>query len=615
MKPQTFLSPAFMLAKRVAENVDVPVPGTRLKTQITLVSDCVPKDKEDAAQAAKELHAVCGAKGTVSGFVMLFGDDTVELALNDIIRGLNGGHDRFTDGQGNLREFCSFAGDADDVSDKFDQLSQCTDADALVAQRRFKHANDKSEKISVLIKRQQEDLKMRKRNMLAMMAEEQRMMQDAAGAERRSLASQWAERKNYLEEIAAGHQQTCKKIEDLIGEQQTKMRELQEEHKNACDTLETLTSIYEKVAENFTDDKFLESARKQLEQAREKYSSMNPEKLVDVLSFAKDKMDECQIIFDAILQSFEMMCLPVENLLNQLEHSCEVDLTAYTATRKMVECYRKQGLSALDKTNFNEKANWEIIVSFHCPGASKQCLEVFTNLLTLNDFVSIVLLPPTDQEKAKQKLGRNFRNLLSARVGTTERGKPVVRAAKEAQRKRARLEESVAKLKESITSLTNSLDDDDISDAKRTKLECELERKEADLEKEQEKFLAADEDHDTKKDALDDIVDTEYADSLSMFARVHDGIRNVFGQVMLTKGLDVTSWSLSSLNNLFNSSIKDFCLESGRVSRAFLNGGQGTSNALALQYKSASNQSRLLDQFKHLGSSRSSSSSKCMLGN
>merc|ERR1712007_77570 len=102
--------------------------------------------------------------------------------------------------------------------------------------------------------------------------------------------------------------------------------------------------------------------------------------------------DDGQIIFDAILRSFEMMCLAVENLLNQLEHSCDVDLTLYTATRKLVDCYCNQGLSGLDRTNFNEAANWRAIVSFHCPQVEPQCVDLFVDMLSLKDFVSVCLL-------------------------------------------------------------------------------------------------------------------------------------------------------------------------------------------------------------------------------
>lgn len=93
-------------------------------------------------------------------------------------------------------------------------------------------------------------------------------------------------------------------------------------------------------------------------------------------------------------------------------------------------------------------------------------------------------------------------------------------------------------------------------------------------------------------------VDDQFATVLDLFQPVFGGVSNVFGLVMLRKGLDATKWSLSNMEKLFTSTIKLFCDDAATVATGFLAGGAGS---LAEKYAITAAQTpeqKRLDQVK-----------------
>mmetsp|Transcript_89655 Transcript_89655/g.178253 ORF Transcript_89655/g.178253 Transcript_89655/m.178253 type:complete len:1028 (+) Transcript_89655:63-3146(+) len=594
------LAPAFKEAQEVAQKVQ-PVEDNRLKTQIVFATAQGPADSaaRDDERAAQAFYDECSKSGPANCFVLLFGGSALEMSMNTLVKALNNGQTSFNDDQGGSREFYSLATDPDEIQKKFDLLTRFWSSEILAAELKFKYANDKQEKLSFLTRRREEELMKRKSSLLKRVAEEETRMREASDARRQSDTQRWDARAQVLEEIADGHRETVSKLQQTKEAQLGQQRELFEQLKNAEDTLESLAAMYEKVKNATEDEGYVRKSKEQLEKARAKYGSLNPEQLINVLNFVKQKMDDARIIFDGILHSFEMTCLPVENMIIQLEQSCEVDFTPYTAERKIVDCYRLRGLSALDKTNFKATDNWQTIVSFHHPRASARDLELFMKALHLGDFVSLCLEQPgKGRESAKRKLQKKLKSSLELELETTSGGKSAVKRVRMGTKRKERVKQEIEQTQETIQQLSEEADDVSTPEPKRRRKEAASEDKQRKLEEKEKELEKIEEELEEGQDELDENLTTEFPDMMPMFDSVYNGVLNVFGQVMLSKGLDMTRWGLRSLDALFTDCIQPFCLESARVRHEFLSSAQGGRMTLAWNDQPGSSQKCLLEEFK-----------------
>lgn len=160
-----------------------------------------------------------------------------------------------------------------------------------------------------------------------------------------------------------------------------------------------------------------------------------------------------------------------------------------------------------------------------------------------------------------------------------------------------RLEDQIAKLDADIAKSYES----DGNERARDRKEEEKLKKEEKVDEVKEKLTGAEEEVETAAVVVDEILARDYPAVLAMFPKVYEGVTHIFGQVMLTKGLDVTKWNLGTLMYLFKKDgpIQQFCLESSQVSKAFLAvGNTSSSKALTTKYQAVSSQTALLDQIR-----------------
>merc|ERR1712025_651768 len=114
-----------------------------------------------------------------------------------------------------------------------------------------------------------------------------------------------------------------------------------------------------------------------MEKLQATYSGFDVEKLNKILTYAKAHMEDGQLLYTNVLESYRMAAEPVSNMISELKQRNGSRINNVTGPRKVQEYYRQYGGLMLGTSAADAGPNWQKIVVSICPDVSEVDVKLF----------------------------------------------------------------------------------------------------------------------------------------------------------------------------------------------------------------------------------------------
>jgi len=532
-----------------------PPAGQKIRTIFVFVTDGVPtwdSSLRSAETHAQQAYITASTDGNqCMGFTLLLGEQVHEHRLQKLVQNMNGGDDQILDESKQAHKLCLCARDSSDIMRKFDVIIQGSDTGA-VARAKWRCSCDKMDKLQLLVDlRTKQMAEQESKTLQASMAAMAGVDESQSQAKKR-LQNHHAELSTFYKDARETSEQTCSDLEKQIASTEGTIKDLQLQ--TECRQADCKAEHEKlKTIEDTNVDEFKAQFKKSIEELRLKYKGFDPLLLNKILTFAKGHLENGQLLYDDVMESYKMAAEPVANMIAQLKQRNGSRINEVTGPRKVQQYYRQHGL-ILGKSAKDFIPNWLKIVRSICPQAADTDLNLFAESMSLNDYCF--------QESAS-----NTKDVHDARL-------------------KKKLEDELAATKQMKSSNTTKLKAEAkvrTSKAKVTRLENDLQGARDDPDRKDEIPDISEDLKDAKNDLQDDRKDLsdatlalqaelveEFPDILSIHKNVAVGVGEVFQSVLLANGMTDAQFSLERLYGLFGTTIRAYCTQTKVVYASFL---------------------------------------------
>jgi len=313
-----------------------------------------------------------------------------------------------------------------------------------------------------------------------------------------------------------------------------------------------------------------------------KYAGFDVERLNKLLRYAKAHMEDGQLLYMNLLESYRMVTEPIANMITQLMQRNGSRINNVTGPRKVQQYYRLDGGLGLGVSAAEAGPNWTKIVQSICPDAKEHDVRRFTDIMHLDDFcVSFAEMSDEARQERQAQLKKQLTDELAQTKQMAVFCKTTHKAEKALKTAKKKLSVCEVELEEAreVPDRKGDIPDlrGELVDARNTVKERQSEFDDANAELQTE-----------MKEQFEGVMD--------MLKRVAQGVGEVYQNVLLVNGVTECAWSLKQMHMLFGSAVKSYCANSVNVYTSFLEDTAIVDSETSMQLCLAGHSTSYVDQ-------------------
>ena len=151
-----------------------------------------------------------------------------------------------------------------------------------------------------------------------------------------------------------------------VAGQQAKVQQMNQDIEHLKSNLEIEEGKLQTISEAGSSDKFKDQYKKNIEVLQSKYAGFDVEKMNKTLTYAKAHMEDGQLLYTNLLESYKMAAEPASNMISELKQRNGSRINNVTGPRKVQEYYRQSGGLILGVSAASAGPNWVAIVHSIC---------------------------------------------------------------------------------------------------------------------------------------------------------------------------------------------------------------------------------------------------------
>jgi len=534
-----------------------PAAGEKIRTIFVLVTSGMPSLDRSLPMAeihAQQAYINASTDGNqCMGFTVLLGEQVQEHKLQKLVKNMNGGEEYTYDDRRQSHKLCLHAQNSSDIMCKFEAIISGSDTSGAVAKAKWQCSSEKIDKLQLLVNLREKQMSEQMSKTIQASTASLKRLDDSASKATERLQNSHAELLSFYKDTRVKSQQTCVDLEEHIASTEDTIAEMQLQIETSQVEDEDEKKTLKRLEETIGTDEFTAQMKENLQELRLKYRGFDPQLLSNLLYFAKGHLDDGQLLYMGVMQSYQMAAEPVANLLAQLKQRNGSPVNGVTGPRMVATYYRKNGL-LLGESAVDAIPNWIKIVRSICPQANDTDVSLFTEIMILNDFCyQESKANPEDAHEAELKT-KLYDGLADTKEMSSFKNDKVM-AEFEVRRLKGKVREFENKL-ECASGNPDRKDD-------RQEISENLAEASEELAEAQSDFMKANLD-------LQAEIRDQFGGVLSIQRQVAVGVGFVFQGVLLANGMSDCEFSLKQLYELFGTTIKQYCLQTNTVYHSFL---------------------------------------------
>lgn len=346
----------------------------------------------DAVATAGKINTEARKRGACKAYFLMLSETrahgaALEIKLQELVKAANGGETEMPspDEESESQKFYNVASTTKEVDKCFDELLYRMNPS--IKRTRIKHqiGNDKIEQALQLEKRAWANLEARRKSMLDSAAQMAKRDGQRFKDKKEMLSHRAEEMDKHYDELIEKCKSDHGRLSTYVGSITDDMEDRELDIGKLEKTIEVKEQSFATSATLGTDaSSTVADLQRNKAELRAKCGG-DTETLGTVLTDAMLHMEDTQVLFRTVLESFNSAARPVKTLVQSLSLNSKRTLDTVAAVFKIMEYYKKTTDLPLKLSGADRPADWAMIVSFVC-GSTSEDAKIFTDIMHVEDF-------------------------------------------------------------------------------------------------------------------------------------------------------------------------------------------------------------------------------------